>query len=57
MAAGDALWHAAGLTAREGDAVRLKGIDAPVPVLRVTLGREPAAGWRALVAATKSAVK
>ena len=28
-----------------------------LPVLRVTLGREPAAGWRALVAAAKSAVK
>jgi len=28
-----------------------------LPVLRVTLGREPAAGWRALVAATKQAVK
>ena len=28
-----------------------------LPVLRVTLGREPAAGWRALAAAVKSAVK
>ena len=28
-----------------------------LPVLRVTLGREPAAGWKALVAAVKSAVK
>ena len=28
-----------------------------LPVLRVTLGREPAAGWRALTAAVKSAVK
>jgi hypothetical protein len=28
-----------------------------LPVLRVTLGREPAAGWRALVAAAKSAVR
>jgi transaldolase/glucose-6-phosphate isomerase len=28
-----------------------------LPVLRVTLGREPAAGWKALVAAFKSAVK
>ncbi len=28
-----------------------------LPVLRVTLGREPAAGWRALAAAAKRAVK
>ena len=28
-----------------------------LPVLRVTLGREPAAGWRALAAAVKAAVK
>jgi transaldolase/glucose-6-phosphate isomerase len=28
-----------------------------LPVLRVTLGREPAAGWKALAAAVKSAVK
>src|SRR5207237_2411806 len=28
-----------------------------LPVLRVTLGREPAAGWRALVTAVKSAGK
>jgi transaldolase/glucose-6-phosphate isomerase len=28
-----------------------------LPVLRVTLGREPAAGWKALVAAVKSAVR
>ncbi len=28
-----------------------------LPVLRVTLGREPAAGWRALTAAVKRAVK
>ena len=28
-----------------------------LPVLRVTLGREPAAGWRALVASVKSGVK
>jgi glucose-6-phosphate isomerase/transaldolase/glucose-6-phosphate isomerase len=28
-----------------------------LPVLRVTLGREPAAGWRALAAAVKQAVK
>ena len=28
-----------------------------LPVLRVTLGREPAAGWRALAAAVKTAVK
>jgi transaldolase / glucose-6-phosphate isomerase len=28
-----------------------------LPVLRVTLGREPAAGWRSLAAAVKSAVK
>jgi len=28
-----------------------------LPVLRVTLGREPAAGWRALAAAVKSAAK
>src|SRR5438552_172587 len=28
-----------------------------LPVLRVTLGREPAAGWRALAAAVKRAVK
>ena len=28
-----------------------------LPVLRVTLGREPAAGWRALTAAVKAAVK
>jgi transaldolase / glucose-6-phosphate isomerase len=28
-----------------------------LPVLRVTLGREPAAGWRALVTAVKSSVK
>ena len=28
-----------------------------LPVLRVTLGREPAAGWRALAAAARSAVK
>jgi hypothetical protein len=28
-----------------------------LPVLRVTLGRDGAAGWRALVAAVKSAVK
>ena len=28
-----------------------------LPVLRVTLGREPAAGWRALVTAAKQAVK
>ena len=28
-----------------------------LPVLRVTLGREPAAGWRALAAAVKSAVR
>jgi hypothetical protein len=28
-----------------------------LPVLRVTLGRDPAAGWKALVAATRSAVK
>jgi glucose-6-phosphate isomerase/transaldolase/glucose-6-phosphate isomerase len=28
-----------------------------LPVLRVTLGREPAAGWRALVAAAKASVK
>ena len=28
-----------------------------LPVLRVTLGRDPVKGWRALVAATKSAVK
>jgi transaldolase / glucose-6-phosphate isomerase len=28
-----------------------------LPVLRVTLGRDPAAGWRALTAAVKSAVK
>ncbi|HEV2029146.1 MAG TPA: bifunctional transaldolase/phosoglucose isomerase [Candidatus Dormibacteraeota bacterium] len=28
-----------------------------LPVLRVTLGREPAAGWKALVAAVRSAVK
>ncbi len=28
-----------------------------LPVLRVSLGRDPAAGWRALVAAVKSAVK
>jgi len=28
-----------------------------LPVLRVTLGREPATGWRALAAAVKSAVK
>jgi transaldolase / glucose-6-phosphate isomerase len=28
-----------------------------IPVLRVTLGREPVAGWRALVAAAKQAVK
>jgi hypothetical protein len=28
-----------------------------LPVLRVTLGREPAAGWKSLVAAVKSAVK
>ena len=28
-----------------------------LPVLRVSLGREPAAGWRALVTAIKSAVK
>jgi hypothetical protein len=26
-------------------------------VLRVTLGREPAAGWRALAAAVKAAVR
>ena len=28
-----------------------------LPVLRVTIGREPAAGWKALAAAVKSAVK
>ena len=28
-----------------------------LPVLRVTLGRDPAAGWRALVAAARSAVR
>jgi glucose-6-phosphate isomerase len=28
-----------------------------LPVLRVTLGREPAAGWRALVSAVRSAVR
>jgi len=28
-----------------------------LPVVRVTLGRDPAAGWRSLVAAVKSAVK
>ncbi|MDQ2943833.1 MAG: hypothetical protein M3R21_09235, partial [Candidatus Dormibacteraeota bacterium] len=28
-----------------------------LPVLRVTLGEDPAAGWRALAAAVKSAVK
>jgi transaldolase / glucose-6-phosphate isomerase len=28
-----------------------------LPVLRVTLGREPAAGWKALTAAVKSAVR
>jgi len=28
-----------------------------LPVLRVTLGREPATGWRALGAAVKAAVK
>jgi glucose-6-phosphate isomerase/transaldolase/glucose-6-phosphate isomerase len=28
-----------------------------LPVLRVTIGREPAAGWKSLVAAIKSAVK
>jgi transaldolase/glucose-6-phosphate isomerase len=28
-----------------------------LPVLRVTLGRDPAAGWRALTAAAKQAVK
>ena len=28
-----------------------------LPVLRVTLGREPAAGWRALAAAVKAAAK
>jgi len=28
-----------------------------LPVLRVTLGREPAAGWRALVTAVRSAVR
>src|SRR6202011_1479272 len=28
-----------------------------LPVLRVTLGREPATGWKALVAAVRSAVK
>ena len=28
-----------------------------LPVLRVTLGKEPAAGWKALVAAVRSAVK
>jgi hypothetical protein len=28
-----------------------------LPVLRVTLGRDPAVGWRALVAAVKSAVR
>jgi hypothetical protein len=28
-----------------------------LPVLRVTLGREPAAGWKALAAAVKSAVR
>ena len=28
-----------------------------LPVLRVTLGREPAAGWRALTAAVKAAVR
>jgi len=28
-----------------------------LPVLRVTLGRDPAAGWRALAAAVKSAAK
>ena len=28
-----------------------------LPVLRVTLGRDPAAGWKALVAAVRSAVK
>jgi len=28
-----------------------------LPVLRVTLGREPAAGWKALAAAVRSAVK
>ncbi|HEY8796275.1 MAG TPA: glucose-6-phosphate isomerase, partial [Candidatus Dormibacteraeota bacterium] len=28
-----------------------------LPVLRVTLGREPAAGWKSLAAAVKSSVK
>jgi hypothetical protein len=28
-----------------------------LPVLRVTLGRDPAAGWKALAAAVKSAVR
>jgi hypothetical protein len=28
-----------------------------LPVLRVTLGREPTAGWKALAAAVKSSVK
>jgi hypothetical protein len=28
-----------------------------LPVLRVTLGKDPAAGWKALVAAVRGAVK
>jgi transaldolase/glucose-6-phosphate isomerase len=28
-----------------------------LPVLRVTLGKDPAAGWKALVSAVRSAVK